>query len=205
MAKLFYHVSLLETAMADMQRAVNSKRSIAEIALTRMCDPKLSASAESLALRVEELERELSLLKLGAPTYVAGHKEETEKKKDIKPKAEAVFVEEKPKNDEKPKEISHTLAPYKGWQSVLERIGELRVSLSAQFLGSSVMRSGNVFNIKMSDFFAKKIASSPEDIELVRGVISEIEKIQKSDIKINVSSMSAPDSDLAAELDNLFG
>jgi DNA polymerase III gamma/tau subunit len=57
MAKLSYHTSILEAAMADMQRAVNSKRSIAEIALTRMCDAKLSASPEALAVRLEEMER----------------------------------------------------------------------------------------------------------------------------------------------------
>ena len=67
-ARLAYHVSLLEGAMGDMQRAFNSKRSIAEIALTRMCDAKTSMTPEALALRVDDLERELSMMKLGVGT-----------------------------------------------------------------------------------------------------------------------------------------
>ena len=59
-----------------MQRAQNSKRSIAEIALTRMCDAKASSSPEALALRIEELERELSKLKFGAPIVEKTQKEE---------------------------------------------------------------------------------------------------------------------------------
>ena len=67
MARLSYHTSMMESAMADMQRALNSKRAIAEITLTRMCDTKLSFDVEALALRVEELEKTVKMLKLGVP------------------------------------------------------------------------------------------------------------------------------------------
>ena len=205
MAKLSYHASLLEAAMADMQRAQNSKRSIAEIALTRMCDPKLSQSAESLMLRVEELERELSLLKLGAPisqkpARVQAPKAETEIKK-----TETPTPTQKSVINENEASAPTVAAAYTKWQSVLERIGELKTSLSVQFLGSSVTRLGNTFNIKMSDFFAKKFSSSEADVELVKGVIAEIEKINKSDIILKVGSAAAGGSSPADELDKLFG
>ena len=206
MAKLSYHASLLESAMADMQRAVNSKRSIAEIALTRMCDPKLSATPESLTLRVEELERELSLLKLGAPAHIEKTLTEAPAKKAEAPKPEPKVepVSAIPKA-EAPKIQNTTAVEYTRWQSVLERIGELKVSLSVQFIRSSVTREGNIFNIKMSDIFAKKFSSSVADVELVKGVIAEIEKINKSDIIINVSSQGAGGGSPADELDKLFG
>ncbi len=205
MAKLSYHASLLEDAMADMQRAVNSKRSIAEIALTRMCDPKLSSSPESLALRVEELERELSLIKLGVPSA------DKRAAADVAPKIEKVnkSVQEAKLTDtapaaDVPKRQNTEAVAYTKWQSVLERIGELKVSLSAQFLNSSVTRAGNVFNINMSDFFAKRFSSSVADVELVKGVIAEIERTDKSDIIINVSSASSGAGSPADELDKLF-
>ena len=57
MSKLLYHTSVLEQSLADLLRAKESKRSVAEIALTRMCDAKLSSGAEALLERIEELER----------------------------------------------------------------------------------------------------------------------------------------------------
>ena len=71
MARLSYHTSMLEDAMADMQRAFNSKRSIAEITLTRMCDPRLSMTNEALVLRIEELEKTVKMMKLGVVTVSA--------------------------------------------------------------------------------------------------------------------------------------
>ena len=202
MPKLFYHATLLEAAMADMQRAVNSKRSIAEIALTRMCDARLSSSAEALAVRVEELERELSKIKLGASVRVPATEEKTETK------AKPTVNKETPHETVAKKEIliANAIAavPYTKWQTVLERIGEIKVSLSAQFLRSEVMRSGNNFVIKMSDFFAKKLASSESDIELVRGVIAEVERIDRSEIKITVETLGSKSASPAADLDRLF-
>ena len=205
MAKLSYHASLLEAAMADMQRALNSKRSIAEIALTRMCDPKLSQSAESLTLRVEELERELSLLKLGVPAVKREPTVTPPEKNEVKKSEPPIKTAESVKAAQTASTPTATAVAYTKWQSVLERIGELKTSLSVQFLGSSVTKAGNTFYIKMSDFFAKKFSSSEADVELVKGVIAEIEKINKSDIVLKVGSAAVGGTSPSDELDKLFG
>ena len=57
MAKLIYHSSVLESTLSDLQRARESKRSVAEIALTRMCDSRLGAGTEAMLQRIEELEQ----------------------------------------------------------------------------------------------------------------------------------------------------
>ena len=62
-------------ALLDMQRAFNSKRAIAEIALTRMCDARTVSTLPALALRIEQLERELSLVKLGGATLSSNEAE----------------------------------------------------------------------------------------------------------------------------------
>lgn len=187
--RLAYHVSLLESAMADMQRAFNSKRSIAEIALTRMCDAKSSLSAESLALRVDELEREISKLKLGVPTTrtindesnveilpIVKDVEGVESKNDkneIKTQAEAQVIPER------------KTVKYDKWQSVVERIGEIKCSLSVQFTKSVAFRNPDgSFLIKMNAFFAKKLSGSDADIAILRGIIAERESLPREEVRI---------------------
>ena len=135
-ARLAYHVSLLEGAMADMQRAFNSKRAIAEIALTRMCDAKSSFSPESLALRVDELERELSMMKLGVGTVNRIVNDETNVQ--VLPTVKIIEEQSDNKTDKKSEtpaksKAENTSVPtntrpvkYDKWQYVVERIGELK-------------------------------------------------------------------------------
>jgi threonine synthase len=75
---------------------------------------------------------------------------------------------------------------YTAFGEVLERIGELKVSLSAQFIGAEAYRKNNRFVIKMGYFFAKRFAASEADIAIVRGIIAE-----KEGILIGISSGAA--------------
>ncbi len=199
MAKLSYHTSLLESAMADMQRAVNSKRSIAEIALTRMCDPKLVVSAEALALRVEELEKQISMMRLGIPAP-----QPTAAKSEVK-SASAELKDEK-KTNEAASAGTAELLPYTKWQAVVERIGELKRSLSSQF-GSSLAytRGDGTFLVKMSDFFATRITSNASDFAILRGVIAEAEGRDVNDVTVLVQGMGKADSgSLSNEFEGIF-
>ena len=191
MSRLSYHVTILEGAIADMQRAFNSKRSIAEIALTRMCDARLSVGVEALMARVEELEREISMIKLGAvpaapkPQVIPVTEEKTENKKTV---SEATFQSE---NEEK--------KPYERWQSVVERISQLKPSLSAGLSGALAEISGRLeFTVTLGAFFAKKLKGSEQDTALLKGAIAEAEGVASADVTLNIVSggVSAPTSEL---------
>lgn len=197
MQKLFYHTSILEGALEDMQRAFNSKRSIAEIALTKMCDPTLSSSVEALALRVEELERELSMLKLGAPIVNTA----VDTAATVAPKVEVVEVvqESAPltqsRSVEGPRE-------YANWNLVLERLGDLKKSLSVQFIGAKAYRMSDTgFLVRMNSFFAQKLASSDGDIMLMRGIIAEAEGLSRDAVSLKIEALGAAGvSDAFSEL-----
>lgn len=199
MSRLSYHVSILESAMADMQRAFNSKRSIAEIALTRMCDTRLSESNEALALRIEELERAVKMLKLGvtpAPQPV------TEVKKSEAHVQKPSMTENKPALEEEKKPTS--LQVYSGWGRVIKKIAELKRSLSACIAAGSVYTDGcGTYIIRLDDFFADKLSSSETDISIVRGTIAENEGKSVAEIKI-VIEKNPKGSSGASELDELF-
>jgi DNA polymerase III gamma/tau subunit len=200
MARLSYHTTILEGALADMQRASNSKRSVAEIALTRMCDSRLVVSTEALALRVEELEKQVSMLKMGVPVVAT--------KAEEKPKVQ----QSAPKPTEAPKSAKPTATPtapaagpYDNWGRVLERIGEMKRSLSSRFVGAKAYRSsGNSFVIKMSPFFAANIANSAADMAIIRGVIAECEGLSPADVNVTLEGKDAAPKGAESDLEKIF-
>ena len=190
MQKIYYHTSLLSSALSDMQRAGESKRSVAEIALTRMCEPKLMATAESLAVRLEQAEREISRMKISISAGGASAPVEEPipvLREEDAPLAAPAPIEQAPATESP---AAPSAGVYERWNRVIERIGELKRPLSAKFIGAKVECAGNVFMITMKPFFAKSLASSAEDITLVKGAIAEIEGIPHSQLVLQIKEKS---------------
>ncbi len=185
MSRLAYHVSILESAMADMQRAFNSKRSIAEIALTRMCDPRLDSSAEAMLDRIEALEREISMLKYGATPI--NRDTSVEQKNDIPPEPIADNTENNKTTHKNEAEL------YSGWGNVISKIGEVKPPLAARLASSTVYRiSDKEFKLLTKEVFAGMLTSSEQDMRILAGVIAECESLFAGDIIIKVESQSDP-------------
>ncbi len=196
MAKLSYHATLLEAALADMLRSQNSKRSIAEIALTRMCDAKLVASPESLALRIEELEKQLSLLKMGAVSQAMTETEPSAVEKETVAHEEA---EEILKADT----VDEAYGEYNGWDAVVERINELKPPLAAGLRKASAVSLGNnSYSITLDTFFASRLAKSSQDLTLLRGVISEHEGIDPISVHIQLKTVNGEQLSAIDEIEN---
>ncbi len=195
MSRLSYHVSILESAMADMQRAFNSKRSIAEIALTRMCDPRLENTVEALCLRIDELEKEIAKIKYGAVSVSVRDDAVDLSKKDVEPKRESVPAAQ-PKN-------KTTESVYTGWGSVIEKIGAIKPALSAAVAGATVYRNSQYeFTILLADIFAKKISSSEQDTAMLKGVIAECENTSAASIKLNILSKNQSKSSAFSDIED---
>ena len=200
MTRLSYHTSMLEEAMANMQRAVNSKRSIAEITLTRMCDTRLSSTNEALLLRVEELEKAVKMLRLGVPPVA--QPVETVAKKTQKNDVKSEQKTEKPMTSETKTEKSIGL--YAQWGAVLKKIAELKRSLSAGFAGASVYTDGSKYIIRMSGFFAEKLKNNETDLAIVRGVIAEQEGSSADRITLVIESNEHPSASGNENIEDLF-
>ena len=199
MSKLIYHTSILEGALADMQRAANAKRSIADIALTRMCDPRMLPTAEALAVRIEELEKQVTMLKMGV-TFAPVSQEKNA------PQEEKITVaREDNDTDTENKKISTGTETYSSFGGVLERIAEIKKSLSSQFVGAKAYRtSEKSFLVEMSGFFASKISNSPADMSILRGVIAEREGLNPAEVIVTVKPKAQTQSGaLMSDLDNI--
>ena len=204
MARLSYHTTILESALTDMQRVTNSKRSIAEIALTRMCSAKLVATPEALAERVEALEKQISLLKMGVPSGAAPAVEVMNEEPIVpEPAPKAAPVKESaPSAVEKSSEKKYT--PYGNFGSVLERISEIKKSLSSIFFGARAFRMGSSFAIQLKPFFLEKLKSSNADIAILRGVIAECEGLSPDAVKLSLGAISDDKGiGVLSDLDNI--
>ena len=195
--RLAYHVSILEGAMSDMQRAFNAKRSIAEIALTRMCDARLSTTPEALVSRIEDLEREISILKLGVP--VAPRK--TVEQKDETPIAPEAKLESAP--DKAPAEASAERGVYADWADVLDRISTLKRPLYSGLLSATVYKIGKAeFDISLNDFFAKRLLANEGDLNMLKAVIAEREGVSVNDITVKIQSKENTPVGVISEIEN---
>ncbi len=208
MAKLSYHTSLLESALSDMLRSLNSKRSIAEIALTRMCDPKLVASAESLALRVEELEKQLSLIKMGATSISASSPAESVTVEEITLVRKEDSVEDTDRNISKPFakteiEAPNTAEEYSGKAWVAERISVLKQSLGAAIKKGEIFKTGaNSFVVRLDEFFSERLLKYESDMALLRGALAERECVLPREINIKIQKVKESSLNFAEEIEN---
>lgn len=62
---LMYHSTILDEAMISMQKMPQMKRTIAEFACLKMCDPQLEVTPEALSARIGQLEDKVAMLELG--------------------------------------------------------------------------------------------------------------------------------------------
>ena len=147
LAKMLYHSKILEETAESLRRAGQGKRSIAELALVRMCEPKLSSSPESLVARIDELEKQLArLIASGGvmstpPTegVTVAENKSSEKTTNDRP------ADEKTKTEE-PSLVQPASADAKNldsWGLVLEEFAELKPSLRPFLKGSSAVLSGD--------------------------------------------------------------
>ncbi len=172
METLVYHTRLLEEALPTIQKATISKRSTAELTLTRLCEPRLSSDTTALLSRISKLEEEVSRLRLGIPA-AAPVKAETETEA---PKAEPVSVAT-PAPATPPKAIGDEYRALPYWNALLETLAERKPSLAAFFRGAKGYYSRKEgFLIKVAGDFAVALINGPDVLHEVKALVSEHEK-----------------------------
>ncbi len=148
MEQMVYHTRVLEDALSAMLRSPLSRRSLAELALTRLCEPQLSTSPESLVLRISELERRLVALQSGAPIPPAPVPETVEaspvKREERAAAREKATVPTSPPADKAASpEKGSQYRPFAAWREVMDELIRAQRSLAGTLKGSSAYLSGD--------------------------------------------------------------
>ena len=91
---------------------------------------------------------------------------------------------------------------YADWGYVIEKISNIKKSLSAGIASATVYKcGGNEFVIRLNDFFAKKLADNETDFAIVRGVIAEAEGKIPAEINVKIEVASKQMSNAFSEIE----
>ena len=90
---------------------------------------------------------------------------------------------------------------------MVERIGELKCSLSVQFMKSQAYRKPDgTFLIRMNSFFAKKLSGSDADLSILRGIIAEKENLPPEQIRVVIEPLDTSSiGDFSDEIESNLG
>ena len=151
--------------------------------------------------RIEELERQISIMKLSS----ADQKAPPVLTEQAPPKQESVQSAPTPVSTALPKSTVEVEARvYSDWGEVLDRIAELKRPLYSGLVSATVHKlgRGNI-TIATSDFFAKRLLSNEADMNMIRGVIAEHEGISASEITLEIKVKGvAPTVGVLSEIEN---
>lgn len=180
---LLYHSKVLEEALYAMQRVGFTKRSTAELALTRLCEPRLSTDPTALLARIGKLEEETARLRLGVPAEMPTPrpipKEEREGKKPLAPAAPAEEPSAPPVAKPVPavtamKDKKEGFRPLACWGEVVESLSAQKSSI-AGFLSKTkaFYAEEKGFLLRTESEFIVNILKREDVLLSLRSVISE--------------------------------
>ncbi len=188
MDTLVYHSKLLEDALYAMQRVGFSKRSTAELTLTRMCEPRLSTTTEALLSRIGKLEEEVARLKMGAVSpHVESAKIEQVTPEEIAerniveepappaPKKQAPTPAEKKTAVATENKDAYRLLSY--WDEIVETAAERKPSIAGFLAKTKAYYSPTRgFMIQVASDFVANVINRPDILVDVKSLLSEHEE-----------------------------
>ncbi len=205
MSQMIYCTKCLEDALYAMQRVNFPKRTTAEIALTRMCEPRLSSSPESLVARIEKLEQEVSALRIGGHARVEAGATKTSEDMDAAmhtPPTSSAAKAEFAKTESA--EVEHTrnaanaqnddvYRPFPGFSDVVESIGRTRPQI-VRFLETAkayIKKDGSTL-IRVRMGLGASILSREDNLSLIRAAAVSVAGERLESAPIVVESIDGP-------------
>ena len=206
--QLIYHMQLLNDALAAMQKTAALKRSIAEIALIRLCDESLSSSPEALLSRISKLE---SLVAGGipvapvqpvTPTAGEGGKGVRERVPEKKPSTDAHVGTPDGAAKQQDAGDKRVLKSFRAWSEVIERMRELDLPASSFLhqIRAYLTEDGKVVLRAEQEFTFTMIGSDASAANLRRALSAVLgREIKESDISKEVIRAQDDEKDLILE------
>ncbi|MBR2042474.1 MAG: DNA polymerase III subunit gamma/tau [Oscillospiraceae bacterium] len=171
MNEIFHAVSVLQDTLVKMAKSA-SKRLEFELALVKLCTPALSGGTEALLARIENLEKEIVLLKARGISPAA---KEIPAKAE-KPSEEAVYEAPAPKIASEPEKApaNSTEAEFEHWEEAVEIIRKKNGMLFPFLDGSKAyLIGGRVLIDSPNEFFIGYMQKNDDARELIKNAITE--------------------------------
>ena len=203
MEQLLYHSRVLEEALGRMQRATLPRRATAEIALTRLCDPKLATGEEALLARIADLERKLNLLRTGAPlpsqaapASASAPQAPAASEKGVA--REAAGVPSSPANAAvvRTDTAEPSYRAFAGWREVVEEIARANPALAAPLSSSraAISPTGHLV-ISVGNSFFLTVLNREEARATIRATAESIGEVTVTAVEVkNINTANGSDT-----------
>lgn len=201
---LLYHCRVLDDAFAVMQKATTAKRTVAEMAIVKMCDPMLDDRIDSLFSRVAKLESAVETASFNANLIV--NSGSIADNTDNATVSNSKIVDTvKNQNIVEPQASAQVeLKALRGWCEIAEKIsaenpfvgGVLKIAKA--FLGSD----GTVYIRFQNQFASDSVLEDPRVMKTLRASLSTLLKRPIDENQISLGLFEG-NEDLIEELDEL--
>ena len=209
MEQIIYHTRILEDVLARLQRTGNLRRATVELALTRLCEPRLSTDSEALLARIAEMEAKLARLQSGITVAAPAQKKSEPAEPAIPPATEEKAVS-KVEQTEASAPVAPTAVPaeessyrpFFGWQEVIEEVSAVSPPMAAALSKSraAITQDGRLI-VRLQNAFFLKLVSTEEANATVRAAATSVGEIPVSSLEFQGSATDTTSNSILAELE----
>lgn len=168
---LLYHCRVLDDTLYSMQKSGFAKRTVAEMALVKMCDTSLEGSLDALAARISKLE---SAVVAGSATVAqcAVEKKPVEVKKESAvnnlPEQEKTVNKDPTLTEADSKKQKGALKVLRGWGEICERAAADNGAALGFLKMAKAFTDGNAIYVRFPNDFARNMVDNPAMRESLR-------------------------------------
>jgi len=172
---LIYHCRILDDTLVSMQKAGYAKRTVAEMALVKMCDNTLESSAEALLSRISKLENAIAVGNFSSivkdDTKIEEKPKTTITQQKEKESKKALSSEKAPNTNSESGKNSQ-LKSLRGWNEIAEKTaaGDGAVLGFLKTAKALIDESGKVY-VRFPNEFAKSMIERANIIDALRAAI----------------------------------
>ena len=171
---LLYHSRVLDDTYNSMLRAGFAKRTVAEMALVKMCDMSMQTTPDTLAARISKLESAIAAGNLSFAASTVAEKTSESKselqKKEEAPKADVQTRAPEPEKAET-KASSGELRVLRGWGEICDRAAADNGAALGFLRMAKAFTDGNKIYLRFPNDFARSMVDNPTLRESLRAAI----------------------------------
>ena len=172
---LLYHCRILDDTLYSMQKAGFAKRTVAEMALVKMCDMSLEPSVETLLARISKLESALAAGSFSAPAAVREETVEiprTVSKPSTNEKPAAEPSKPAPADTPKPTQtVASELKVLRGWGEICDKAAADNGAALGFLRMAKALTDGKCVYVRFPNDFARSMVDKPDVKESLRAAI----------------------------------
>ena len=202
---LLYHCRILDETAFAMQKAGAAKRTVAEMALIRMCDSSLDDKTDSILSRISKLENAVALgVFQPSVTISTNQSENNDKNKSFVEAKTAVESTDEIQKEQSKNSNQQSLRALRGWNEVVEQAsaGDDSILGFLKTAKAFIDSNGDIY-IRFPNKFAMDMALAKKSLKSdLRAALCILLKKQIADDNIHYGVFEGNESELE-ELDEL--